>query len=108
MTHPADLHLVPRATPPLADLSALIRQKLDAGLLPRQLSRMASRGYGAGQPCSACDTKILPTEVQYELESHGGARDGGSTYRVHLGCYAGWEAECRQQGWRGRRGNGGA
>ena len=109
-----DLQLVPRATlsgsepHSLADLGDLIRQKLDEGLLPRQLSRTPSRGYGADRPCSACGLTILPTQVQYELESHGGARNRGSTYRLHLGCYAGWEVECRQQGWRGWRRDGGA
>jgi hypothetical protein len=44
----------------MADLADLIRDKLDAGLLPRQLSRTASRGYGDGRPCSACGVAILP------------------------------------------------
>ena len=81
----------------------MIREKLEADRLPRQLSRPATRAQGADQPCSACDLTISHADVRYELESHGGARRGGATYRLHVGCYAGWAVECRQQGWRGWR-----
>jgi hypothetical protein len=103
------LHLVPRARitrlepPGGGDLVGLIRAKLDAGLLPRQLSRLATRGHGADTPRSGCGSTILQAKAQYELESHGGARQGWATYRLHVGCYKGWAAECRQQGWRGWR-----
>jgi hypothetical protein len=85
------------------DLVHLVSAKLDAGLLPRQLSRLATRAPGGDQPCSACGSTISQAETQYELEAHGGARRGGATYRLHVGCYAAWVVECRRQGWRGWR-----
>jgi len=86
-----------------SDLAVVIRDKLAADQLPRQLSRPAKRARGIDQPCSACDLTISQADVRYELESYGGARCGGATYRLHVGCYAGWVVECRQQGWRGWR-----
>jgi hypothetical protein len=84
----------------MADLGDVIRDKLDAGLLPRQPAQTASRAYGDGQPCSACGVTILPVQAKYELDLH----DGSTTYRFHLGCYGLWQAECRRRGWRRKDG----
>jgi hypothetical protein len=79
------------AVPPR--LVEIIRDKLDAGLLPRRQTVKTWAGYGRSQPCSACDAPILPTQTEYEFD--GGARPA---YRFHVGCYGLWEAERRRRG----------
>jgi hypothetical protein len=46
----------------------LIRWKLKHGQLPRDSAQRMWAGYGHGQLCSACGTRIDENEVEYELE----------------------------------------
>jgi hypothetical protein len=51
-------------------------------------------GYGRSEPCSGCDTPILPGQIEYEFEA-----TDGTAVRFHLGCAGLWEAERRRRGW---------
>ncbi len=52
--------------------SAVLREKivsrLDNGTLPAAGNQKIFGGYGARQPCAACDAPVLETEVLYEVE----------------------------------------
>ena len=70
----------------------IIRDKFDAGLLPwRELAKTWA-GPGRGQPCSAWNAPVLPTQTEYEFDGAGPA------YSFHVGCYGLWEAERRRRG----------
>lgn len=75
------------------DAPKKIRDKMDAGILPREKPTKMYAGFGNGEPCAGCDTPILPAQVEYEFE----AADG-SPIRLHLGCAGLWEAERRRRG----------
>jgi hypothetical protein len=81
----------------MTNLADRIRDKLNVGLLPQVAGQRVSRGYGRGEPCSACGVAILPAQAQFELDAYVGS----TTYRFHLGCYGLWQAECLRRG--GRR-----
>jgi hypothetical protein len=76
-----------------ADAPNKVRDKMDAGILPREARRKMFAGFGTGEPCAACDVPILPAQVECEFE----AADG-RTCRFHLGCAGLWEAERRRHG----------
>ena len=76
------------------DAPQKIRQKLSAGLLPRDVAGKMYAGYGSSQPCDGCESPILPAQVEYEFET-----DDGRRVRFHLGCAGLWEAERRRGGW---------
>jgi hypothetical protein len=79
-----------------ATLSLTIVRKLDVGLLPTARPLKVVTRYGGRRPCSGCDGRILPSQVEYEFEN----KRGGATYRFHIGCYGLWEAACRHRGFR--------
>ena len=71
-----------------------IREKLDAGTLPRQTASKMFAGYGNGRPCDGCEAPIVAHQLEYEFD-----RTEGQTVRFHLGCAGLWEAELRRRGW---------
>jgi hypothetical protein len=73
---------------PSARIRALIRLKLEAGLLPRAASGRVWAGPGANEVCSACDEKITKNEKLYEWETAAGGK-----VNMHLDCYDIWNAE---------------
>jgi hypothetical protein len=75
------------------DATQKIREKMDAGVLPRDAPPKMYAGYGKGEPCAGCETPILPAQVEYEFEA-----GDGRTIRFHLGCAGLWEAERRRRG----------
>jgi len=76
------------------DAPKKIRDKLDSGALPVDAPAKMFAGYGKGLCCDGCETKILPVQVEYELEL-----PDGRTFRLHLGCAGLWEADRRRRGW---------
>ena len=66
-------------------IRAIIRLKLDTGLLPKTASGRVWAGPGANEVCSACDEPITKQEKLYEWEV-----DGGSKITMHLACYEVW------------------
>jgi hypothetical protein len=82
------------------ELTALIRSRLTAGLLPRPLNGETTlAGYGDGATCcDCCEQVIQPDDVRYE-EKIAQANDPGSRFLIaHLRCYRLWRqlAEDRQ------------
>jgi hypothetical protein len=50
------------------NLRDVIRRKLDDGALPTERpEHKVYAGYGSGAPCDACGDRILPAQVEYEL-----------------------------------------
>jgi hypothetical protein len=74
---------------PLADR---IRDKLDAGALPRVLLQKMGSGYGHGNPCSGCGQPIHPAQIEYQFASDG-------MFRLHIGYVGMWVVELRRRGW---------
>jgi len=72
-----------------------IKDKMDAGLLPRNAPTKMFVGFGQREPCAGCETPILSAQVEYRFDDSA----DGRTLRLHLGCAALWEAERRRRGW---------
>jgi hypothetical protein len=64
-----------------------VRQRIDAGELPPERPPKISAGFGNGEACSACDQKIDPAQLMYQVESSERA------YRLHTGCHGLWTGE---------------
>jgi hypothetical protein len=77
----------------MSSLGETVRAKIRAGALPRDRPDKIFAGHGETVPCSACDTAILPAQVEWSFRNRGAA-----TYRFHLGCYALWEVELHKTG----------
>ena len=74
-------------------LADLVRDKLDAGTLPREDPVKVWASYGREHPCAACELSILTSQVEYEPQY-----DGRPPIRLHIGCHGLWEAERRRRG----------
>jgi hypothetical protein len=74
-------------------LAIHIRDKLDAGVLPRVPAEKMWTGYGQGTACDGCDQPILPAQVEYES-----LEDSGDVVRLHIGCLGVCLAELRRRG----------
>jgi hypothetical protein len=55
--------------PSAPDAGEIIREKLAAGTLPHDAGGTTFAGYGTGRLCDGCDTPILATEMEYEVEA---------------------------------------
>jgi len=71
-----------------------VRQRLDAGELPREHPPKLLSRFGKGETCSACDQTVYRAQVMYELESEATEK----TYRFHTGCYGLWTGELIRRG----------
>jgi predicted amidophosphoribosyltransferase len=69
-----------------------IRQKFDAGTLPRRHPQKILRGYGVGDACSACGEPIRRAQGVCEFDV------AEQTYRLHTSCYGLWEGELIRRG----------
>lgn len=65
---------------------AIIRLKLEAGLLPREQAGRLWAGRGDGEVCNVCDEKITKKQTVYEWECNGGK------IHMHIRCYELWNA----------------
>ncbi len=65
-----------------------IREKILAGVLPKENCRMTWYGPGTGAICVACEQPIGPDEVEVECDL-----PSGSTIRLHRTCYDIWAQE---------------
>jgi hypothetical protein len=85
-----------------APTRAIIRLKLEAGLLPKAASGRVWAGPGADEVCSACDESITRRQTLYEWEIEGGRK-----MTMHIDCYDVWNEERqvtrRRSGGNGRR-----
>ena len=57
-------------------LANQIRDKLDAGVLPRVLPEKMRTGYGHGNTCDGCDQPIHPAQIEYEFLQDSGDCSG--------------------------------
>ena len=48
------------------ELRPIARERIARGQLPRNASTRFWGGFGTGQPCSLCDERIQPDEIEYE------------------------------------------
>jgi hypothetical protein len=72
-----------RRVPFPPDAPKKIRDKVDAGDLPRDKPRRMYAGFGNGRFCDGCETTILPAQVEYQFET---ATADERVIRFHLGC----------------------
>jgi hypothetical protein len=75
------------------ELRALIRQRIQSGLLPRGPGDKTFGGPGNGETCDCCDQSIPRHRVRYEVEY---ARPDASFERLlvaHLECHQIWIEE---------------
>lgn len=69
--------------------NAVIREKILAGVLPKENCRMTWYGPGRGGTCVACDQRITTGDVEVECD----LPDGGGTITMHQRCYDIWVVE---------------
>ncbi|HET9235569.1 MAG TPA: hypothetical protein VFP10_15715 [Candidatus Eisenbacteria bacterium] len=67
------------------DVRHAIRQKILAGVLPKEHCRMTWYGAGTGGLCMACDLPISASEIEVECDL-----PKGGTIRFHRVCYELW------------------
>lgn len=69
-----------------SDLVFLVREKLAADVLPREVPDRTVVSYGNDDPCSLCDQLVSGTEVEHGFEHviHG-------MLRFHNDCFITWE-----------------
>jgi hypothetical protein len=72
----------------LAELSAVVRHKITAGLLPTDKPRKVWVGKGMGKPCDACELPVTSADLEYETDL-----PDGRTLRFHQPCLAVWHEE---------------
>jgi hypothetical protein len=70
------------------DISALIREKILAGTLPKEAPLTFFAGYGTGKICDACDLPTTKTDVECEVDM-----EDGRTLVFHQPCLALWHQE---------------
>ena len=73
------------------ELTALIRERIERGELPRQRQRRMWSGSGEDLPCSGCGEPVRRDDLQIDLEFQIGG--GLEERRFHTICYAIWELE---------------
>jgi hypothetical protein len=65
----------------------MIRDKLSAGILPREEASQTFAGYGTGSPCAGCDLAIHPTDVEHEM-----VFADKRSFAFHLACVTLWHS----------------
>jgi hypothetical protein len=70
------------------DLSAIIRRKVAAGLLPKDAPVKVWAGYGSGKKCDACDLPTSQADLEYEIDMAD-----RRIFLFHQACLALWQQE---------------
>lgn len=76
-------------------LSDIVREKIDAGVLPLDSPVKLWAGLGSGKLCTLCEQAIHPGQPEYEPQY----ADGRRVILLHAGCHGLWEAERRRRGY---------
>jgi hypothetical protein len=76
-----------------APLIDRIRQKFDAGALPREHPKNIWGSYGVGDACNGCGDPMRRGQGVLEFDIAG-----QPAYRLHSGCYGLWEGELIRRG----------
>jgi hypothetical protein len=74
----------------VAAIRLLIRQKLDAGRLPRDSTPRAFGRPGNWQKCAACDETMMQSLPMMELYPRPNDK---TSVRLHRDCFTLWNAE---------------
>jgi hypothetical protein len=76
-----------KGVPPVESepLTARIRDRVAAGLLPRSDCTTTWFGYGNGRLCPGCDQPIRPTDIEVECDL-----PNGTTLHFHRHCFDVW------------------
>jgi len=74
-------------------LIKMVRDKIDAGVLPLDAPVKLWLGTGSGQPCTVCGQRVLADEMEYEPQYN----ERGIVIRLHSACHRLWEAERRRR-----------
>ena len=75
-------------------IRALARKILQAGVMPRRDPDGTWGGKGIDVPCAMCGERIMPDQVEYELQfTHDGATRDVDLFHLHLRCLAASEME---------------
>jgi hypothetical protein len=72
------------------ELRPIARERIARGQLPREASTRFWGGFGTGQPCSLCDERIQPDEIEYEVTIEAVVQG----LRFHRVCHYAWRLEC--------------
>jgi hypothetical protein len=72
----------------MAEVSAIVRHRIAAGILPTDKPKKMWVGKGTGKSCDACDLVVTPADVEYETDF-----TDGRTVRFHQPCLAVWHEE---------------
>lgn len=75
----------------MSDFESVIRDKIAAGVLPRQDCRMTWYGPGTGGICVACDRLIGRDQVEVECDL-----GVGGVIRLHQRCHDHWTRQWRE------------
>ena len=67
------------------DVSAIIRRKMAAGLLPKHAPVKVWAGYGSGKKCDACDLPTSKADIEYEVDMAD-----HRTFLFHQACFELW------------------
>jgi hypothetical protein len=72
----------------MAEVAALVRQKIAAGTLPTETPLKSWVGKGSGKPCEACDLVVTPGDMEFEVDM-----PEVRTLRSHRDCFKVWDEE---------------
>ena len=87
----------PVVQPELSALHRTIKQRIDAGELPSDVSALKCwAGKSSGGRCCGCDAPIDPEETEYEVVVNEDEKTFGSL-AFHRKCLDVWLMVCRQR-----------
>jgi len=71
---------------------------MKTGCLPRQPPERIWGGPGGGATCVVCGKKVGREEMEFELQFSSPENPDWENCHVHVGCFAAWEVERRNEG----------
>jgi len=77
-----------------AIVGEIVRQKLDAGVLPIEVPALVWCGHGTGHACVVCEQPIVQAQTEYEAQY-----DHRPAIRFHFRCHGVWREELRRRGY---------
>lgn len=75
-----------------SELRRIAAERIRTGILSCDPLGHTWGGRGSGESCSLCETRILPADIEYEVER--GTGKVPHLYHFHLPCYIAWLNEC--------------